>query len=79
MMVFAMPYIPMGLSWLERVLKNADRAAEKQPSDRIAPAHAEINRNQQRQINKLRPAAVLVKKSLEHQRKRHTSEQIAPP
>ena len=59
-----------GIVVAERVLHDSDGRAEKHPGDRIAAAHAEINRDQQRQINQFRPAAVLVKECLEDEREK---------
>lgn len=49
------------------ILKNADRCSQKHTAHGITPAHSEINRNQQRQIDKFRPMAELVKQTLQDQ------------
>ena len=50
------------------ILKNTDGRSQKHAAHRIAPAHTEINRHQQWQIDQLRPVAELVKDALENER-----------
>ena len=54
----------------QRVLRDADRRAEKHSAHRVAPADAEIDRDKQGQIDKLRKTAIFVKESLKDQRKK---------
>ena len=54
----------------ERILQDSNRSAEKHPRNGISPAHTEIDRHQQGQVNQLRPAAVLVQERLQDQRQK---------
>jgi|SRR6516225_6546342 len=58
-----------GIVVAERVLRDADGRAEKHAAYRIAAADAEIDRDEQRQINQFCEAAILVEESLQDERK----------
>src|ERR1700722_909731 len=62
----------------QRVLRDANRPAQKHSGDRIPPAEPEINRHQQRQVDQLRPPSVFVQEGLKHQRQqRHSKNRAA--
>ena len=52
------------------VLRDADCRAEKHSANRVPAAHAEINCDEQGQIDELREAAVFVKEGLQDKRKK---------
>jgi hypothetical protein len=54
----------------ERVLKDADGRAEQQAGGGIAAADAEINHDEQGNVDEVADAPVFVKKRLQHQRKK---------
>jgi hypothetical protein len=52
------------------VLHDADRRAEKHSANRVPAAHAEIDCDEQGQVDELRKAAILVKEGLQYKRKK---------
>lgn len=58
-----------GIVVAQGVLGNADRGAEEHAAYRIAAAHSEIDCDEQRQIDQFGEAAILVKESLQDERK----------
>src|SRR5208337_247080 len=52
----------------QAVLQQSNGRAEKQTRGRISPAQAEINRNEQRQVQKIQSAHIHRKRRLQHQR-----------
>ena len=52
------------------VLRDADRGAEKHSANRVPAAHAEIDCDEQGQVDELREATVFVKEGLQYKRKK---------
>jgi hypothetical protein len=59
-----------GIVVAQCVLRNADRRSQQHAAHRISPAHAEINCDEQWQVDEFRPAAVLVKERLQDERQK---------
>ncbi len=59
-----------GIVVAERVLRDADSRAEEHTAHRIASADAEVDRDEQRQIDQFGEAAILVKEGLQDKREK---------
>ena len=66
-----------GIVVAQRVLQDADLPPSSTPVDWIAAAHAEIDRDEQREVDQLRPAAVFVQEGLKQEREKRDDKPAA--